>query len=267
MGARYIDYVIADRMLIPKTDRTYYSERIAYVPDSYQVNDTKRAIADLTLTRDAAGLPREGFVFSCFNNSYKITPRTFDVWMRLLLQVEGSVLWLIDDNKWASANLRKEAIRRGVAAERLVFAPRVSMSEHLARHRVADLFLDTLPYNAHTTASDALWAGLPVLTCIGETFAGRVAASLLQAIRLPELITLSLEEYAALAAKLANDPSKLRALREKLHRHRRSTPLFDTPAFTQYLENAFRAMYERYHAQLPPEHIFVRRSLPVSGSR
>jgi predicted O-linked N-acetylglucosamine transferase (SPINDLY family) len=202
-------------------------------------------------------LPEEGFIFCCFNNNYKILPEVFDVWMRLLKRVEGSVLWLLEDNPTAASNLRKEAVRRGVSEARLIFAPRLPLSEHLARHRLADLFLDTLPCNAHTTASDALWAGLPVLTCVGEAFASRVAASLLTAIRLPELITESLDAYEALALEIAFNPQKLADIRQKLQNNRLTTPLFDTELFTKHIEAAYTAMYERYQADLPAEHVYV----------
>ena len=203
MGAQYIDYIIADRLVIPENQHELYSEKIVSLPNSYQANDAKRSIADRAFTRTELGLPATGFVFCCFNSNYKIMPRVFDCWMRILKQVEGSVLWLREENTTAEGNLRKEAVARGVSSERLVFAKRLPLAEHLARHRLADLFLDTLPYNAHTTASDALWAGLPVLTCLGETFAGRVAASLLNAIRLPELITTTPEAYEQMAIDLA----------------------------------------------------------------
>ena len=174
MGAGYIDYLIADSTLIPEGQQQHYTEKIAYLPDTYQVNDSKRLIAEKLFTKTECGLPEEGFVFCCFNNNFKFTPEIFDIWMRLLSRVEGSVLWLFEGNAAAAKNLRAEAQARGVTPERLVFAKRADLSEHLARHRLADLFLDTLPCNAHTTASDALWAGLPVLTCLGQTFAGEL---------------------------------------------------------------------------------------------
>jgi predicted O-linked N-acetylglucosamine transferase (SPINDLY family) len=257
MGAEYMDYIIADRIVIPEHQRGCYSEKIAYVPNSYQVNDTKRAIADTALTRAQAGLPDGMFVFCSFNNNYKITPAVFDCWMRMLQQVEGSVLWLLEDNARAADNLRKEAVARGVNAERLIFAKRLPLAEHLARHRLADLFLDTLPCNAHTTASDALWAGLPVLTCRGETFAGRVAASLLHAIALPELIATTLAAYEQMAIDLARHPEKLAAIKRRLTANRLTTPLFDTKLFTQHIEAAYMAMYERHRAGLPPDHIAI----------
>jgi predicted O-linked N-acetylglucosamine transferase (SPINDLY family) len=256
-GAEYIDYIIADRIIVPESQQEFYSEKIVILPNSYQVNDARRSIADRAFTRTELGLPLMGFVFCCFNNNYKVTPRIFDCWMRILNRVEDSVLWLLEDNPKAAINLRKEAVARGVDAERLIFAKRLPLSEHLARHRVADLFLDTLPCNAHTTASDALWAGLPVLTCLGETFAGRVAASLLNAIRLPELITATLEDYEQLAVKLATHPEKLATIKRRLAENRSTTPLFDTKLFTKHIEAAYIAMYERHQAGLPPEHIFI----------
>ena len=260
MGAAYIDYLIADSTIIPEKSRQHYTEKIVYLP-SYQVNDTKRRIADRLFTREECGLPPKGFVFCCFNNNYKITPATFDGWMRILRQVEGSVLFLYADTDSAVAHLKKEAELRGVESERLIFGKRLPLPDHLARYRVADLFLDTLPYNAGTTASDALWAGLPVLTCMGESFASRVAASLLNAIQLPELITSTQAEYEARAIELATNPEKLGTIRHKLEQNRFTTPLFDTQLFTHHIEEAYRTMYERYQADLPPEHIFVEPSI------
>ena len=203
-------------------------------------------IAQKVFTREELGLPKEGFVFCCFNNNFKITPATFDGWVRVLKAVEGSVVWLLEDNMAAGRNLRKEAQARGLDPNRLVFAKRMKLPEHLARHRAADLFLDTLPYNAHTTASDALWAGLPVLTCMGESFASRVAASLLNAIELPELITDTQQEYEAMAIGLAKDSDKLKGIRDKLERNRLTTPLFDTNLFTEHIENAYTKLYQGY---------------------
>jgi predicted O-linked N-acetylglucosamine transferase (SPINDLY family) len=257
MGTDYIDYLIADPIVVPADHRRNYSEKIAYLPNSYQVYDTKRCISDKAFTRAEMGLPQEGFVFCCFNNNYKITPEVFDCWMRILTRIDGSVMWLLEDNAKATSNLRKEAEIRGVHPERLIFAKRMPPPGHLARHRLADLFLDTLPYNAHTTASDALWAGLPVLTRIGETFAGRVAASLLNAIGLNELITSTPQAYEALAIELATNPEKLAAIKRKLANNRLTTPLFDTQMYTRHIEAAYKAIYERYQANLPPDHIYV----------
>jgi protein O-GlcNAc transferase len=257
MGAEYIDYIIADPTLIPSKNQQYYSEKIVYLPNSYQVNDRKRVIADKVFTREELDLPKKGFVFCCFNNIYKITPSTFDGWVRILKAVNGSILWLVEDNPIAILNLRKEAQFRGLDPNRLVFAKKINPSQHLARHCVADLFIDTLPYNAHTTASDALWAGLPVLTCMGESFASRVAASLLNAIELPELITTTQEQYEATAIELANNPEKLKAIKYKLERNRLTTALFDTPRFTKHIQAAYRQMYEAYQADLPLNNIYI----------
>jgi tetratricopeptide (TPR) repeat protein len=257
MGVPYMDYLIADPILIPASSRQYYSEKIAYLPDCYQVNDRCRKISDRVFTRIEVGLPEEGFVYCCFNNNYKITPNMFDSWVRILRAVPGSVLWLFEENPTAAENLRNEAEIRGLDANRLVFAQRMELPEHLARHRLADLFLDTLPCNAHTTASDALWAGLPVLTQKGESFAARVAASLLTAINLPELITNTAEEYEALAIRLASHPEQLSAIKAKLQRNRLATPLFDTDRYTMHLEQLYSRMYERYQADLLPEHMLI----------
>jgi predicted O-linked N-acetylglucosamine transferase (SPINDLY family) len=253
MGAEYIDYLIADKTLIPEESQKFYTEKIAYMPHSYQVNDRSRVISDRVFTKQEVGLPEEGFVFACFNSNYKITPDVFDVWARILNSVEGSVLWLFEENKTASANLRKEAQKRGLAQERLVFAPKMELSEHLARHKLADLFIDTLPCNAHTTASDALWAGLPVLTCMGESFASRVAASLLNAIEMPELITSSLEEYEELAIDLGNDHQRVQSLKLKLDHNKLTTPLFDSSLFTKDIENLYVKMSHLSQSQMDPE--------------
>jgi predicted O-linked N-acetylglucosamine transferase (SPINDLY family) len=252
-GAPHIDYIVADRTVIPAETQAFYAEKIAYLPHSYQANDDKRVISDRAFTRAECGLPQTGFVFCCFNNNYKITPEIFDIWMRMLRQVDGAVLWLLQDNPAAARNLRGEADARGVDAGRLVFAPRMPVAEHLARHRLADLFLDTRPYNAHTTASDALWAGLPVLTCPGESFAARVAASLLHAVGLPELVAEDLSAYEAFALELARDPVRLAGLKQKLADNRQTRPLFDTALFARHIEAAYAAMYARQQAGLPPE--------------
>ena len=254
VGADYIDYIIADRTIIPADQRDFYTEQVVWLPESYLVNDNRRAISERKWTRSESRLPETGAVFCCFNNIYKITPAMFDVWMRLLKAVDNSALWLGGTNPIAQANLHRAAEQRGVAAQRLVFAPRLpDVADHLARHRQADLFLDTLPYNAHTTASDALWAGLPVLTCIGSTFAGRVAASLLKAIGLDELIAHSLDEYEALALKLAREPTYLASIKAKLARNRDSFPLFDTKRFTRHIEAAYTTMWERYQRGEVPQ--------------
>ena len=258
MGADFIDYILADRFVILEDQHGSYSEKIAYLPDTYQPNDTKRQIGAQVPTRAALGLPETGFVFCSFNNCYKITPAMFDIWMRLLKRIDGSVLWLLAGEAAALRNLRREAAARGVAPERLVFAPRVKLDDHLARHRLADLFLDTLPFNAHTTASDALWAGLPVLTCAGNTFASRVAGSLLKAVGLPELVTSSLGEYEAAAAELSRDGARLAALRARLADNRASYPLFDAQRFRRHIEAAYETMWRRHQAGEPPASFAVR---------
>ncbi len=256
LGANYIDYILADECVVPEDHKPLYQEKVAYLPHCYQANDDKKEISNRVLTRSEAGLPEDGFVFCCFNNAYKVTPDRFDIWMRVLKEVEGSVLWVLDVDA-AADNLRKEAELRGVKGNRIVFAPIMKLPDHLVRHRLADLFLDTLPCNAHTTASDALWAGLPLLTQIGETFSGRVAASLLTAIGLPELITQTPQEYEALAIELASNPEKLAAIKSKLADNRTTTPLFNTVLFAKHVEAAYAAMYERYHAGLSPDHIYI----------
>jgi predicted O-linked N-acetylglucosamine transferase (SPINDLY family) len=257
MGAPYMDYLLADATIILADDQQSYSEKIVYLP-SYQVNDSKRPIVERTLTREELGLPPAGFVFSCFNANYKITPATFTMWMRILQRVEGSSLFLYAGNDLAERNLIKEAERRGVNSRRIVFGKYLAQEDYLVRFRAMDLFLDTLPYNAGTTASDALWAGLPVLTCTGHAFAGRVAASLLIAIDVPELITATPSQYEDLAVRLATNPDQLAQIREKLVHNRFVTPLFDTVRFTKNLESAYAKIYERYHANLPPEHVYCQ---------
>jgi len=252
MAADYFDYIIADKTVIPEQSKSDFTEKVVYLPYSYQVNDSKRAISDRVFTKQEVGLPETGFVFCCFNNNYKILPATFDGWMKILLAVEGSVLWLLQDSSTAAGNLRREAEARGVHSSRLIFAERMQLDHHLARHRLADLFLDTLPCNAHTTASDALWAGLPVLTCMGRSFAGRVAGSLLRAIELPELVTHTPLEFETRAIDLAKDRAKLQLLKSKLEANRFTTPLFNTRLFAKHLEAAYEVMFRRYQAGLPP---------------
>jgi predicted O-linked N-acetylglucosamine transferase (SPINDLY family) len=256
MGADYYDYLIADRTIIPAESQRYYSEKIVYLP-SYQVNDNKQEIPRTALSRQELNLPSSGFVYCCFNANYKITPPTFDGWMRILKAVPDSVLLLYTDIPSAAKNLKIEAQKRGVDPERLIFGEKLIRAKYLARCRAADLFLDTLPYNAGATASDALWAGLPVLTCMGESFASRYAASLLKAVGLPELVTQTQAEYEALAIELANDRVKLQEIKDKLERNRLTTPLFDTASFTKNIETAYTHMYERYQNDLQPEHIYI----------
>jgi len=264
MGAPYFDYIIADATVIPEEHRAYYAEQIAYLPDSYQCNDSRRAIAGRGFTREHAGLPEAGFVFCCFNKNYKIAPEMFALWMRLLRDIPESVLWLLEDNAEAKRNLSRAAEAHGIASSRLVFAPRVGGPEHLARHRLADLFLDTEPYGAHTTASDALWAGLPVLTALGPTFASRVGASLLDAVGLPELIVDSLAAYEASALRLARHPDALAAIRTKLAANRDSCPLFDTVRFTRNLESAYVMMWQRWQRGEPPGSFSLEPRRPIA---
>ena len=257
MAAEYIDYLIADHTLIPEESQKYYSEKIVYMPYSYQVNVSKRSVSETSLLRHELGLPETGFVFCCFNNNYKITPTTFTGWMRILKAVEDSVLWLYEKNNNTANNLKKEAIKFGINEDRLVFATFMPVEDHLNRIKQADLFIDTLPYNAHTTTSDALRMGLPVLTCIGNSFASRVAASLLNAVNLPELITSTQEQYESVAIELATDPEKLKIIKDKLADNLATAPLYDTPLFTRHLESAYLTMYDRYQQGLDPEHIYV----------
>jgi protein O-GlcNAc transferase len=256
MGAEYIDYLLADITTVPKDAEIFYTENIVRLP-SYQVNDRKREISKRQFTRQDLGLPEKGFVFCCFNNNYKILPATFEVWMRILNAVNGSVLFLYADNPWAESNLKQEAERRGISSDRLVFSRRIPAEEYLARYRVCDLFLDTWPYNAGATASDALWVGVPVLTLIGKSFASRVAASLLNSINLSVLITKSQVEYESLAIELATNPEKLNDIRNQLLNNRLTTPLFDTPLFVKNLEIAYIKMYQNYQAGLVPKDIFL----------
>jgi predicted O-linked N-acetylglucosamine transferase (SPINDLY family) len=248
MAAPYMDHLIADRIVIPESERAHYAEKIAYLAGTYLPADSSRRIG-IVPSRAHAGLPETGFVFACFNNSYKFTPELFEVWMRLLHAVDGSVLWLSSMNATAMRNLAKAASARGVDPGRLIFAPFLGdPADHLARMQCADLFLDTLPYNAHATASDALLAGLPVLTCQGTTFAGRVASSLLRAAGLPELVTDSLETYEALALKLTRDPALLASFKSRLAERRSAAALFDSAAFTRDLENAYLAIWDAHRA-------------------
>ena len=252
LGASCYDYIVGDRIVIPQEARDCYSEQVVYLPECFQPNDRGRAIAARAPTRSECGLPEQGVVFCCFNSHYKISPLTFDVWMRVLRAVPGSVLWLAAGQERAMRNLQSEAERRDVPAARLIFAPRLpEPADHLARCRLGDLFLDTQPYGAHATASDALWAGLPVLTCRGDSFAGRVAASLLQALGCPELIAASLAEYESLACELARAPAALAELRAAIARRRLTTPLFDTGRYVRHLEAAYLTMWERHQGGVP----------------
>jgi predicted O-linked N-acetylglucosamine transferase (SPINDLY family) len=256
MGADYYDYLVVGQGMIPEQNQKYYSEKIAYLP-SYQVNDSTQSPPEITFTRKDLGLPKEGFVFCCFNNTYKFTPTTFDSWSRILKSVEESVLLIYADNESAQINLTKEITARGIDPNRLIFGKRLSKPEYLARYRVADLFLDTRPFNAGTTASDALRMGLPVLTLKGNSFNSREAASVISALNLPELITTTKEEYESLAIELATHPEKLKIIKDKLVSNLSTAPLYDTKLFTKNLESAYTMMYDRYQQGLDPDYIYV----------
>ena len=265
-GAQFLDYIISDAIAIPDENRPFYTEQVVRLPHSFMPMDDRRKIT-ATPSRTRAGLPAKGIVFACFNDERKIDPETFQAWMRILQAVEGSVLWLKSLNPSAVSNLQRQARACGVAPERLIFAPRLRRPEdHLARIALADLFLDTLPYNAHATACDALWAGVPVVTRLGEAFPGRVAASILSAAGLPELVTSSLAEYEELAINLTRNPVRLAALKAKLARAKATEPLFDTAGYTRHLESAFIAMMGRHRAGLPPADIVISPSAASAGS-
>jgi protein O-GlcNAc transferase len=262
MGMPAIDYAFVDRYVVPPEHQSAFSEQLVYLPNSYQANVTARKASSPRPSRRDCGLPETGFVFCCFNASYKLTPKVFDIWTRLLLGVEGSTLWLLHSNALATANLKREANARGISSRRLVFAPELPNPEHLARLPLADLYLDTFPYNSHTLASDALWAGCPLVTCSGQTFASRVARSLLHAVGLPELVCSSLEEYECLALELARNPKRLHAIRRRLQNARRSAPLFDSQRFTRKLESAFETMWDIFKKGERPHSFHV----PPAGS-
>jgi predicted O-linked N-acetylglucosamine transferase (SPINDLY family) len=257
MGADYIDYIIADRFIVPDKEKHLYGEKIVYLPDVFQANDSKRETGNTHVSRTEVGLPENAFVFCSFNNSYKITPNCFEIWMRLLNQVDGSVIWLLGGDSILERNLRKEANDRRIDPARLVFSSRTAYGSYLARYRLADLFLDTFPFNAGTTASDALWVGLPIVTCSGETFASRMAGSLLHAIGLSELVAGSLVEYEALALKLACDPGLLAVIKAELALNRNIYPLFNTTRFTRHLEAAYEIMCDRVQHGRPPSSFSV----------
>lgn len=264
LGAPYFDYILADRIVIPEEERDHYSEQVVYLPDCYQVNDSRRPIADEHPTRAEHGLPEQGFVFCNFNQSYKFVPAMFETWMRILKQVPHSVLWLLDDIAELRGNLCRAAESFGVAGTRLIFAPRVAVEKHLARLALADLFLDSLPYNAHTTASDALWAGLPLLTCRGKAFAGRVAASLLSAAGLPELVTQTPDDYERLAVALAQDKARLDAIRQRLLLNRADCALFDTDRFRRHIEASYTTMWDTWSRGEKPHAFSVQ---PIGGNQ
>jgi predicted O-linked N-acetylglucosamine transferase (SPINDLY family) len=253
LGADFMDYISADHNLIPEDSQSFYSETPIYLPNTYMPTDNTREISNKLMTREDMGLPKDSFVFCCFNNNYKITSEEFDIWMRLLGKIKGSVLWLRKSNDWSEANFRLEAKKRNVDSSRIIFAERAPMEEHLARHKLADLFLDTFNFNAHTTASEALWAGLPIVTKTGNGFAARVAGSLLHAIDCPELITETKEEYESLILELATNPKKLLKIRDKLVDNRLSKPLFNSELYIENLENAYQKIYENYTKDNVPQ--------------
>jgi predicted O-linked N-acetylglucosamine transferase (SPINDLY family) len=258
MGAPFIDYIVADPIVIPAAAREHYSERVVHLPDCFQANDSQRRISDATPTRADVGLPDSAFVFCIFHSSYKLNPQMFSAWMDLLRQVAASVLWLVGDNQTIIGNLRREARNRSIDPDRLIFAERLPYPEHLARHRLADLFLDTFPFNGGTTTSDALWAGLPVVTLSGEAYAARMSASLLNAVGLPELVTSCVADYEALALSLARNPQSLADIKARLARNRATHPLFDTARFTRHIEAAYREMWERRQRGEAPDSFSVR---------
>jgi predicted O-linked N-acetylglucosamine transferase (SPINDLY family) len=257
-GTINADYIVADKTIIPEEHQKYFFEKLVHLPDTYMVDDSKRIASSRLFTKNECGLPENTFVFCCFNNDYKFNAQVVDAWARILLGVKTSVLWISENNKFFKVNITTEFEKRGIDSSRIIFAQRVElMADHLARYALADIFLDTHPYNAHTTAVDSLKSGVPVLTLMGESFASRVAASLLNAIGLPELITNTQEEYEALAIELAMNPQKLADIKLKLADNRLSSPLFDTPLFTKNLEAAYIKMYERYQDDLEPDHITI----------
>ena len=256
-GAKFIDYIIADKTLIPEENQKYFTEKIIYMPNSYQPNDSTKEISEKKMARENFDLPKNSFVFCCFNQNYKITPSIFNIWMKLLKKKQQSVLWLIKDSNEGVINLKNEAKKRGINPDRIIFANRMSVSEHLCRHRLADLFIDTFPYSAHTTCSDSLWSGLPVVTLMGNSFASRVSGSLLRAVGLNNLITKTVTKYENLILELANNPKKLKNIRKKLENNKFKVPLFDTKTYIKNLESSYTKIYQTYHEDKLPKNIFV----------
>lgn len=257
-GADFVDYMLTDPVVTTPEDQPYYSEQLVFLPHCYQPNDWTQEIDESPIARAEFGLPEDAFVFSCFNNHYKLEPFIFDLWMRILKQVPNSVLWILQFNAPMADNLRREAEARGVSAERLIFARKIGKARHLARQKLADLFLDTRYYTSHTTGSDALWGGLPVLTCPSDSFASRVTASLLKAADLPELIVPDFAEYERLAVHLATHPKDLKDIRDKWTGQRTTCPLFDTRRFVKNLEQAYRLIWQDWLDNRPPRQLFVR---------
>lgn len=257
MDAELIDYRITDAFTTPSEEAACWSEKLVYLPDTFWIYNDRETVAETRPGRGECGLPERGFVFCSFNNGYKIDPDTFGIWMKLLHRVPGSVLWLVDSGEAVKSNLRREAEARGIASGRILFAPKVPRAEHLARHACADLFLDTIHYSAHTTAADALYAGLPVLTLPGRTMASRIGGSIVRAAGLPELVASGVAAYEDMASRLATKPGELARLREKLVQGRSTCTLFDTARRTHELDRAFDMMWERHAAGLPPESFAV----------
>jgi predicted O-linked N-acetylglucosamine transferase (SPINDLY family) len=255
-----MDYIVSDHTCIPKDSQKHYNEKVLYLPNAYMPTDNLREISDKEISRTELGLPADGFVFACFNSVYKITPSEFDIWMQVMLQVPNSVLWLRKPNKWAESNLIKEAAKRGVDAKRIIFADKVNISDHLARHKLADLFLDTFNMNAHATAIDALWAGLPIVSKLGEGFCARAGVSYLRALDLPELVAESESDYEALILDLALNPDRLNAIRDKLNRNRLTAPLFNTECYVRDFEAGLEKAYNLYFEGKEPEHISAEKS-------
>ena len=256
-AASFIDYIIADKTLIPKESQKYYSEKIIYLPNTYQARDSSQKISNKIFKREELNLPKNAFVFCCFNQNNKITPNIFDIWMRILKTVDGSVLWLLEDNSIAAKNLKKEAKKKKINPDRIIFAKRMPTADHFARHKCADLFIDTFPYGAHTTCSDSLWAGLPIVTLMGKSFASRVGGSLLNAINLEELITTTEKEYEELIIELANNSYRLKKIRNKIHKNKFTKPLFNTKLYTKNIELAYAKIYENYLNKLSVENIEI----------
>jgi len=257
LGANFMDYIVADRFLIPEKNQKYFSEKQLYLPNTYMPTDNTRELSQKSISRSDMRLPKDAFVFCCFNNNYKISSAEFDIWMRLLNNIEGSVLWLRKSNQFSHFNMRKEAEKRNVDPSRLVFADKAPMEEHLARQGLADLFVDTFAFNAHTTATEALWAGLPVVTKAGQGFAARVAGSILNAVGLPELVTETEQDYEALILELATNPTKLAIIKKKLATNRLTQPLFNTEQYTKHLEKGYQQAYQKYFNGDTPDTIMV----------
>ena len=257
-GADFIDYIFADKILIPKENQKYYSEKIIYLPNTWLPRDYTQKISDKIFTRKELNLPKEGFIFCSFNQSYKITPGVFDIWMRLLKKIKGSVLWLLEDNQTANLNLKKEASKRGIDSNRIIFGKKMPPEEHFARLKIADLWIDVFPYTAQSSCADALWSGLPVLTRKGKSFTSRGASSILNAIGLNELITDTEKKYEEMATRLAQNPKFFKEIKNKLKKNRLTKPLFDTKLYAKNIESAYTKIYERYYSNLSTKNFEIK---------